>query len=431
MYDIKVGVYGVRFCIDGEWTYVVIDDWMPVGADGELLYARSKDPQEIWCPLLEKAYCKIHTCYEMCDGGFANEAIFCFHGGISGKIDITDDHRADPSSYFKALQLARKRGWLLTTHFQPKEQASAGAGKCGEATFESGLVGGHCYSVLRTVEALGQQLICCRNPWGTGEWLGKWSDKNSEGEWSDEMKEACGYSGQNDGKFWMSTQAFMENTAGINYSRQFGPSWKKITHYKHFQTGTMLATAKCAWEAQADDEISFQKGTTLEVTQLSAGWWRGKVHDDAEARVGYFPGQAACLNDRPVARFDLVGSQDVGAEGPLDVVVLLIQPDSSRLRKFYRRKQDGLNYKDTSYPIVKLVVVNPEGKVQLTKVGNRHTLWGELKISRGVPWKIYAYAMDGLGRAFSLRVYVKGGNATMEEISGVNISELQAAMAST
>ena len=27
--------------------------------------------------------------------------------------------------------------------------------------------------LLDTLEANGQQLVCCRNPWGTGEWQGK------------------------------------------------------------------------------------------------------------------------------------------------------------------------------------------------------------------------------------------------------------------
>jgi hypothetical protein len=27
-YDTEVGVYGLRFCIDGEWMYVIVDDFM-------------------------------------------------------------------------------------------------------------------------------------------------------------------------------------------------------------------------------------------------------------------------------------------------------------------------------------------------------------------------------------------------------------------
>ena len=43
------------------------------------------------------------------------------------------------------------------------------------------------------IEAHGNQLVQCRNPWGNGEWTGKWSDKGEFGEWTDEMKKATGH----------------------------------------------------------------------------------------------------------------------------------------------------------------------------------------------------------------------------------------------
>lgn len=424
-HDVEAGVYGVRFCLDGEWMYVIVDDVMPVNAYGSLLYAHSKDPQEVWCPILEKAYCKLHRCYEMCDGGFSTEAIFNFFGGVSGKIDLKEAHQKDPVSYFKLLKQARSHGWLLTTHFAPKKGAMGGAGKCGEATFDSGLVGGHCYSVLKCVEACGNHLVCCRNPWGTGEWKGKWSDKNAEGEWTDEMKEATGYKGINDGKFWMSVHDFVENSGGVRYARPFGLNWKRLSQYKRFRNTSMTATAKYTYAARADDEISIQKGGQVEIKSLSAGWWYGT---SADGKEGYFPGNYVRLNDRPVARFDLMGERAEGAN-EMTVVVLLMQPDSTRLRHFYKRKEDGLNYKDTSYPCIQLCVVGPDGKVHTKKRARAREVWAELKIPGGEGWKIYAYSVSGTGSAFVLRAYVKDGTATMKEVPDVQISELMAAIA--
>ena len=40
-----------------------------------------------------------------------------------------------------------------------------------------------------------------RNPWGTGEWNGEYSD-NWEG-WTPELIEATGFKFGDDGKFWM------------------------------------------------------------------------------------------------------------------------------------------------------------------------------------------------------------------------------------
>merc|ERR1719183_2262784 len=108
-YDVDVGVYGVRFCVDGEWTFVIVDDWFPVDSYGDLIYAKCKDPQEVWVPVLEKAFCKLHTCYEMCDGGEAVEALNVFFGGVSGQLQIKKRHREDSSSFFKVLKNARAK----------------------------------------------------------------------------------------------------------------------------------------------------------------------------------------------------------------------------------------------------------------------------------------------------------------------------------
>jgi len=421
-YDIDVGVYGIRFCVDGEWTYVIVDDWMPVDASGALLYASSKDPEEVWLPLLEKAYCKLHTCYEMCDGGTANEAIFSFFGGCSGKLHVKKNHIKDPSSYFKVLKQARQKGWLLTTTFDPKG-AVAGSGKCGEAVLPSGLVGGHVYSLLKVVEAHGQQLVCCRNPWGNGEWQGRWSDRNDYGEWTQEMKEATGYKGAADGKFWMSMEDYVKNSTGAEFARSFGPNWKKLTHYRHFAKSRMIATVKRAYRAKSANELGLAVGDTVEVLDLTPAWWRGQLPGRPN-KTGYFPADYVELNERPVARFDLMGTPDEKADGPMTVVVSMMMPNSYMRRRWFKRHEDGMNYKDTSYPYTKLCVIGPNGKVAASKEGKRRCLWAELKLPGGGRWKIYALALDGQGGQFSLRCYVKDGTATLKEVPGACITEL-------
>ena len=65
-------IYVWKFFKEGQWLTVIIDDWIPCELSGEPLYARSKDPNEIWVMLLEKAYAKLHGCYEALNGGLTD-----------------------------------------------------------------------------------------------------------------------------------------------------------------------------------------------------------------------------------------------------------------------------------------------------------------------------------------------------------------------
>jgi len=423
-YDTEIGVYGIRLNLDGEWVHVIVDDVFPVNSYGQLLYAGCKDVDETWVPLMEKAFCKLHTCYEMCDGGRPSEAIASFFGGASGRFIVDKKQKEDPKLYFKVLKQARDRGWLLTTGFNPPKAGAAGGaqGKCGEAVLASGLVGGHVYSVLKMVEAGGVQLVQCRNPWGTGEWTGKWSDANKHGEWTPEMVKACDKSFEDDGKFWMAIEDFVADTNGVDFARVFGPQWKKISHYRRFSSkGDLKATAQWAYKAGAEDEISFDAKEEVEVESFNKGWWFG--HTANHPTNGFFPGNYVKINDRPVARFDLFGEPYEGKTS-MSVAILMMQPNSHLHRKFYKRKEDGLNYKDTSYPRVSLVVLDADGNKAMKKEGKKRILSGDFELKGKGVWRVYAYSVDGTGADFCLRAYVKDGNATFKEVDGCQITEI-------
>jgi len=50
-------------------------------------------------------------------------------------------------------------------------------------------------------------LVKLRNPWGSGEWKGDWSDQSDK--WTDEVREQLQYyDNRDDGVFWMDFEDF-------------------------------------------------------------------------------------------------------------------------------------------------------------------------------------------------------------------------------
>ena len=67
------GIYRVRFCKNGTWVTVTIDDYFPCYPVGEYgagtpIFSRTKG-NELWVIILEKAYAKLHGSYCLLEDG--------------------------------------------------------------------------------------------------------------------------------------------------------------------------------------------------------------------------------------------------------------------------------------------------------------------------------------------------------------------------
>lgn len=76
----------------GTWTEVTVDTLIPCDAKtNKPIFAHGKDPNELWVPLLEKAYAKLHGSFEALDGGSVTAALVDLTGGIAETLDLTQD----------------------------------------------------------------------------------------------------------------------------------------------------------------------------------------------------------------------------------------------------------------------------------------------------------------------------------------------------
>lgn len=105
-------------------------------------------------------------------------------------------------------------------------------------------------------------------------------------------------------------------------------------------------------------------------------------------------------------------------------VVMLLQPTSNMLRKWVTR-EDGLNYKDLSYGMLELVIVAPDGSIAIKRHGRKRSVWGEVSMPRGGTWRVYAMSLDGRACPCTVRIYMKDGTMTCNEVPGTFFSELE------
>jgi calpain-15 len=84
----------------------------------------------------------------------------------------------------------------------------------------TGLVAGHAYSLIDarkfTVKKKEVRLVQLRNPWGSFEWKGAWSDGSREWRENPKIKKLIRPAAEDDGSFWMEWGDFCRHFDGID-----------------------------------------------------------------------------------------------------------------------------------------------------------------------------------------------------------------------
>eukprot|EP00163_Fabomonas_tropica_P007978 TRINITY_DN175_c0_g3_i1.p1 TRINITY_DN175_c0_g3~~TRINITY_DN175_c0_g3_i1.p1 ORF type:complete len:872 (-),score=214.61 TRINITY_DN175_c0_g3_i1:462-3077(-) len=226
-YDVDAGVYECCFFKDGEWKYVTVDDLLPV-IGNKIAYGACRDANEIWVPIVEKAYAKLHGNYQILEGGSVAQGLVDLTGGASEKITLADDivQRAIKSgALWKRLKRYDASGFLMGCAFQA-------AGGPAEADTGMGILQNHAYGIMDVVEAGPDRakLLRIRNPWGATEWKGRWSDGSRQ--WTKKIKQELDYEFGDDGTFWICFEDFCKYFSKIYicrlYEDDIGEKWKKF-----------------------------------------------------------------------------------------------------------------------------------------------------------------------------------------------------------
>lgn len=164
------GFYTIKFSKCGLTRYVHVDDRVPCNRAGKVHYARTRDANEIWLMILEKAYAKLHGCYENLAHGCVERGLRDLTSWPTFKHELATD---DGTLWDTVASYLRQPQSLLCLEF-------SGPGRPGD-----GIIAGHAYTILdikevhadatASFDALDLRMVKLHNPWGMSAWTGPWS----------------------------------------------------------------------------------------------------------------------------------------------------------------------------------------------------------------------------------------------------------------
>ncbi|XP_043926823.1 calpain-10 [Protopterus annectens] len=169
------GQFICRFWQFGMWVEVIIDDRLPC-VGGKLCFSHCQSEEVFWLPLLEKAYAKLHGCYEDLWAGKVADALLDITGGIVERWTLGSTgskamvHEAGGVIMNVALTnlLEQKNKYFVCSVYRPYEGSS-------------NLAEYHAFNVTEVKDVPGLNGVTVRliriwNPWGRPCWNGRWTE---------------------------------------------------------------------------------------------------------------------------------------------------------------------------------------------------------------------------------------------------------------
>lgn len=319
------GVFVCRFFKDCNMIFVIIDDRLPVKVkDGKLIFAGNKDPNELWVPLIEKAYAKLHGCYKALIGGFSHNGLADMTGYCprlivlrKGYLGYSEEYQ--PQEIWDMLCKYKERKSLMGCSIQsnPKEKAKV------EGDAGNGLIMSHAYSLLNLGEitidgGTKVRLIKVRNPWGRGEWEGPYGDRSDEREKYDKEIDLVFNKGEreqekveqdfNDGTFFMTFEDWLKHYTSIFVALNFPNTWTGKRCQGHWTEEQGGNRSMGTWVSNPRIKIRLEKGKEEKEGEFREVFIGLYIQDTRMTMGGDYYKDPLYAN--PVA-FDLVTEQEL------------------------------------------------------------------------------------------------------------------------
>ena len=225
------GVYTVKFFVDGTWRYVVVDDYLPLRADGTFAFTAPADGTYFWSCLIEKAVAKLHGGYQALDQSVTirhpgEKRVSCatamcdFTGGVGISRDLHHEEFNSEDWWNTLLDLHASKAKLVASSMKASFDESLLKGL--------GIVPNHAYEILHVRQINGFKLLHLKSEWADRLWCGEWSDKSKMWEQHSAISDALGIRNKADNSFWIPYVKFLQCFASVHLCRLFGASNNKI-----------------------------------------------------------------------------------------------------------------------------------------------------------------------------------------------------------
>ncbi|PCH36605.1 cysteine proteinase [Wolfiporia cocos MD-104 SS10] len=156
LYQSRTGIYHFRLLFNGAFRRVTVDDSLPAYPDGSLMCMSTGSKQQLWPPLVEKAYMKLMGGYDF-PGSNSCIDLHALAGWIPEHICFSSA-RNQLERLWARIVNGTARGYCLLT-------LGTGDRVETDALSPIPLLPDHCYAVIDVKDDLGDRRLTVLDPW--------------------------------------------------------------------------------------------------------------------------------------------------------------------------------------------------------------------------------------------------------------------------